>query len=82
MDGKTYCLDCIHKEVCGWYPREGCDRLVSVDVLERKVGKWIFWEKDRVMCPFCKLEPYAGKGAAKFNYCPFCGADLREEDKN
>ena len=36
MEAKTYCLGCIHKEVCGWYPREGCDRFVSVEPLTDK----------------------------------------------
>lgn len=52
----------------------------TADVVERKKGKWMFWEKNRVMCPFCKLEPYVKKGAADFNYCPYCGADMRGED--
>lgn len=33
MEAKTYCLGCIHKEVCGWYPQEGCNRFVSVEPL-------------------------------------------------
>ena len=36
MEAKTYCLGCIHKEVCGWYPQEDCDRFVSVEPLTDK----------------------------------------------
>jgi len=71
MDDKTYCLNCIHKEVCGWYPREDCNRFE-----ELKQGRWIFWDKNRVMCSECKLEPYSGKGADSFKYCPHCGAKM------
>lgn len=28
MDAKTYCLNCIHKDVCGWYPKEFCSALL------------------------------------------------------
>lgn len=40
MEAKTYCIGCIHKEICGWYPQEGCDRFVSVDDVA-EVPKWI-----------------------------------------
>lgn len=57
----------------------------------RKRGKWIFYETendryDDMKCPFCKksytIDAYRiddiGFTAEDFNYCPNCGADLRE----
>ena len=59
-----------------WYD---IDRAPTVDVPDMKVGKWIYWDKNRVLCSVCKLEPYAGKGADNFKYCPNCGAKMEEE---
>lgn len=52
------------------------ENALTADVVEVKHGKWIFWDKNRVMCSMCKLEPYAGTGAYRFMYCPYCGAKM------
>lgn len=58
------------------YWEDVLDDMLEAAVPERNVGKWIYWDKNRVMCSECKLEPYAGKGADSFNYCPHCGAKM------
>lgn len=40
----------------------------------RKRGQWIDGYK-RQTCSLCK-----GKGVRSWNYCPYCGADMREVD--
>lgn len=48
-----------------------------------KKGKWFNpekeeWMKSWIVCPFC--EYYTLKAYKNiFNYCPSCGADLRDE---
>ena len=39
---------------------------------ERKRGRWLDGYK-RQTCSLCK-----GKGVRSWNYCPYCGADMRE----
>ena len=41
---------------------------------ERKRGQWLDGYK-RQTCSLCK-----GKGVRSWNYCPYCGADMREVD--
>lgn len=40
----------------------------------RKRGQWLDGYK-RQTCSLCK-----GKGVRSWNYCPYCGADMREVD--
>ncbi len=59
---------------------------------ERKKGKWIKHETensryDDMICPFCRklytVDAYRiddiGFTAEDFNFCPNCGADMREQ---
>lgn len=42
MEAKTYCLGCLHKKVCGWYPTKnfGCVEFTpTVDVPDINVEK-------------------------------------------
>ena len=41
---------------------------------ERKRGRWLDGYK-RQTCSLCK-----GKGVRSWNYCPYCGANMREVD--
>lgn len=52
------------------------ESMPDADVEEVNRGRWISWHQNRVMCSECKLEPYAGKGADSFKYCPHCGAKM------
>lgn len=83
MGAKTYCRGCIHKEVCGWYPREGCDRFVSVDdIAEVKHGRWMFsLDHSEGICTVCQYKiwgrPYNNTYLiVPYNYCPNCGSKM------
>ena len=41
-------------------------------------GKWI-WRGFNIKCPFCKFEPQFDSTEPLYNFCPNCGADMREE---
>ena len=57
-----------------------CDQ-TECDVVERKVGKWVYDHWCEFKCSNCgawsKSEPYR----ARENFCPNCGADMREVDE-
>ena len=44
---------------------------------ERKKGEWIYTPTEPLgyTCSVCK------KGSCRFNFCPHCGADMREKGK-
>ena len=48
------------------------EELPSVDVPDRKVGKWIYKPTEPLgyECSVC------GKGCCRFNFCPNCGARM------
>ena len=51
---------------------------------ERKKGKWIVGEKTWVtmmQCNLCNFTTFVSEGHfAQCNFCPNCGADMREVD--
>ena len=83
------CEDCISREVAihtimgqppevhhpDWYAKQ-IKELPSVKPQEpRRKGKWIYNEtKHRYKCSLCTMENYENS-----NFCPNCGADMREE---
>ena len=50
------------------------------DMMNHIKGEWIEFG-NKIECPFCK---YSTKliGVDKYNYCPRCGADMRDADIN
>lgn len=52
------------------------DSLPSYSRPERIRGRWIDGYK-RQTCSLCK-----GSGFRSWRFCPYCGADMREEDSN
>ena len=59
------------------------DKMPSADVDERKKGKWVrdeFGSK----CSYCGLYAYRDKFEKPWesNFCPNCGAEMREEEKD
>ena len=47
---------------------------------QRKKGKWIEYDNSHCECPFCHEEwSYFDNEVEYFNYCPNCGADMRED---
>ena len=62
--------------------------LPSIDVPERKVGKWVVIMDeptitfDECKCSECGAVEYFNKGWEKFKYCPNCGADMRKETED
>ena len=48
----------------------------KVASLNEKTGRWEQWATNRVLCSVCGKEPFNGKKASEFNYCPWCGAKM------
>lgn len=63
--------------------REAIENIELIpNTYQRKTGRWIdiqYFKKDdtyyRPKCPFCSIEPKEYS-----NYCPNCGADMRESE--
>jgi rubrerythrin len=57
--------------------------LPAADVVERKVGKWTnkrtLQHDGEWYCSRCQFEPYYSRDIHTLNFCPNCGADMREE---
>ena len=66
-DTPLYKADDVYKAI---------DAVPAADVVERKTGKWIKralgWKCSN--CNLCTND----RGADDFNFCPNCGADMRE----
>lgn len=62
-----------------WKTLEIMDAQPTADVVERKKGKWIEkWNGHfKTNVPRCSL--CSNASPFKYNYCPTCGADMREE---
>lgn len=74
------------------------DRLTLLNLpsaqLERKKGKWIegdYWSEGVGMgesygnyyrCSICEKRVRSGYKHCYMNFCPYCGADMREESDN
>lgn len=79
------CEKCIHYEVCR-YPLEWrafpdtCWKYEE----ERPHGEWIQSDKDKywAMCSVCKKEAICGDFMILTDFCPNCGADMREGDSD
>ena len=58
-------------------------RVPAADVAERKRGRWIWSEENECWvcnnCEMSALNNYRGN-SAESNFCPNCGADMREVD--
>jgi len=68
---------------------DACDAICeapTADVVERKVGKWIEAKpmSGRIgkVCSACGCEAYwdSDYGQQLFDWCPYCGAEMRGED--
>ena len=67
--------------------RQGVHRikhLPTIDAVPVKHGEWVgvmteaWCTFDECKCSVCGVVEYFNKGWKKFNYCPNCGADMRE----
>lgn len=60
----------------------------SADVVERKYGEWEidWWQEGHKVrtCSYCKRSQTVNlfNGKVMFNFCPYCGADMRERKDN
>ena len=57
----------------GWTDAESEYR----EILERKHGEWIYKQMKGQFCSVCDMQ-----SVWKYNYCPNCGADMRERREN
>ena len=83
---KAYCRICFENSICYRHP-ETCQELKAFDVIPAadvrpaKRGKWIEdgYYDEPCVCSYCG-EPCTQTvmGKPRWNYCPFCGADMRE----
>ncbi len=66
-------------------------RIPAADVVERKRGEWVgypesfkfehIYDRDAIVCPFCEVSwNIVDNDTEGFNFCPNCGADLREDN--
>ncbi len=72
-----------------WAERDDCkkrlEELSPADVALMVHGKWIneYWHGETVRkCSVCKITQTVNvyNGEVKFNYCPYCGARMDEEE--
>lgn len=94
---KTICDNCIHDGVCGLegHLDEALTFCAnkSTGVLVKR-GKWIDDDTQpkiiginaTQICSVCRHEAFwdtdYGQEVTLFDYCPYCGADLRDEESN
>ena len=52
----------------------------AADVRPVVRGKWI-WRGFNIKCPFCEFEPQFDSTEPLYNFCPNCGADMREQPR-
>ena len=50
----------------------------AADVVERKRGKWYWAEDGHCKCSVCGQYATVKRLVVKTNFCPNCGADMRE----
>ena len=60
-----------------WYAAQ-VKKLPAADVRPVVRGKW---GKDGD-CPVCGCQPWYERDIHTLNFCPNCGADMREDDEN
>ena len=59
------------------------NEIPSADVVERKRGRWEmeWWQEGHKVrkCSYCKRSQTVNifNGEVMFNFCPYCGADMR-----
>lgn len=80
---QTFCEYCMDDTLCS-----GCEidehlRLIpTADVVERKKGEWLEIKTavlDRYQCSACGVKPLWQAVRLSWNFCPYCGADMRGE---
>ncbi|MBQ6756494.1 MAG: hypothetical protein IJP43_06085 [Oscillospiraceae bacterium] len=69
---------------------EEIKNIPAADVVERKRGEWVgypesfkfehIYDRDAIVCPFCEVSwNFVDNDTERFNFCPNCGADMREK---
>ena len=61
---------------------EHINKIPSTDVVERKRGKWIDDDKHNHKYHRCSICGHGRFNWGKDNFCPNCGADMRERKDN
>ena len=53
--------------------------VINRNLKERPQGEWIILDSGDRACPFCNMgmSRESNSSLVFFNYCPFCGADMR-----
>lgn len=80
------CNNCIHKAVCSKFAATGGHVRECEHFKEGRRAEWLGRQLDNfrkyeVQCPFCGwigIENYDSyNDPTTFNFCPYCGADMR-----
>ena len=74
---------------CELTPDGGIDANYAIDFLEqlpsaqpeRKKGKW-HWMGFNIECSECGAMPNFDSTEPLYNFCPYCGADMREDNND
>ena len=76
--------DLMLADECGTYVYCDPERFKVVFEDERPHGEWIQSDKDKywAMCSVCKKEAICGDFMILTDFCPNCGADMREGDSD
>lgn len=84
------CNNCIHYDVCYQYDitDEDENEMCALYESKRPHGKWEHWGSpftddtiaNSIVCSICKARYVEIEGEI-FNFCPNCGADMREGEE-
>ena len=72
--------DTFYGYIAPHFARRMLKELQSPQVEPVRYGRWKFVSIGRYVCSLCGFEPYYEGNISTLNYCPYCGARMKEEN--